>query len=181
MKLYVPFLCLVASLALSGCGPNSESVTVYEAPGSIAPPTVAAVRAYSASSPYAEALRDCIGDSPDQYNCPLTRLPFLGMEEGAVTDAAIKDRLLVSHSWMGDRFMAVLKHFPDEAKHMFGSVTVVVIASDIRPSFYLTESGAIYIDPDYLWLSNAEKRTISKHEDYRSGFGDELSLVTTVR
>jgi hypothetical protein len=62
-----------------------------------------------------------------------------------------------------------------------GSVTAIVIGADIRPSFYSSGTGAIYLDPYYLWLDNAEKSTIAQAEDYRSGFDDALAFVSLSR
>lgn len=119
-------------------------------------------------------------DAADQQ-CTLAELPLIGMETGNPTTKDIRKRLLVSHVWMGDRFMRVLDKMPDDTKLLLRGVTAIVIDDDIRPSFYTSATGAIYIDPDYLWLTQAEKDTISKEEDYRSDFASELNFVSLWR
>jgi hypothetical protein len=55
-------------------------------------------------------------------------------------------------------------------------VTGIVIAADIRPSHYRPDTGAIYLDPADLWLTASERATISKEEDFRSGFSNGLGF-----
>ncbi len=175
-------LTLLTAIAVGviACGGNSESINRY---GGASPSEIdlSDIKPYSRSSRYASTLTACIGGIYEKHSCSLEELPFLGMEEGMVTDAQIKERLMVSHVWMGNRFMAALRRFPDEAKQLFGSVTAIVIDADIRPSFYFEASGAIYLDPDNLWLTNEEKQTISVQEDYRNSFGEDLSLIVASR
>jgi len=75
----------------------------------------------------------------------------------------------------------VLQQMPTDMLQLFGGVTAVVIAADIRPSFYTSRTGAIYLDPASFWLTVAEKQTIDTDEDYRAGFGDGLSFVSLWR
>lgn len=113
--------------------------------------------------------------------CTLGQLPLLGTENANPDDQAIAKRLLVSHQWMGDRFMQLLVLMPDDIKLMLRSVTAIVIASDIRPSFYTTQTGAIYLDPANLWLSTPEFETISQAEDFRSDFSSGLNFTSLWR
>jgi len=64
---------------------------------------------------------------------------------------------------------------------LFGGVTAVVIAADIRPSFYTSRTGAIYLDPASFWLTNSEKQSIETEEDFRASFGDSLNFVSLWR
>jgi len=111
-------------------------------------------------------------------HCSLSKLPIIGMINPEPDNKAIENRLLVSHTWMGERFMELLDEMPADIKLMLRSVTAIVIADDIRPSFYTTETGAIYLDPASLWLTQEEKDTISKEPDYRSGFSDGLNFTS---
>ena len=86
------------------------------------------------------------------------------------------DRLLVTHDWMGQRFETLLERAPNDMLSLFGSVTSIAIGSTVRPSNYWTGTGAIRLDPAFLWMSLEEKATISIQEDYRSGFGRELGF-----
>ncbi|MBA1332450.1 hypothetical protein QQ73_15565, partial [Candidatus Endoriftia persephone str. Guaymas] len=106
----------------------------------------------------------------------LSELPLIGQQSDNPDIATIMERVLVSHQWMGQRFEAALALLPVETLKLFRSVTAIVIDSDIRPSHYRTSTAAIYLDPAYLWLTNAEKADISKQEDYRTDFGADLSF-----
>jgi len=59
---------------------------------------------------------------------------------------------------------------------MLRSNTAIVIDDDIRPAHFRRGTGAIYIDPAFLWLTNEEKASINPKEDYRSNFGDDLQF-----
>jgi hypothetical protein len=83
---------------------------------------------------------------------------------------------VVSHPWMATRFSQVLDQMPNDVFLLFRGVTAVVIAADIRPSHYRSDSGAIYLDPADLWLNFEERSTISKEEDFRSGFSNGLGF-----
>src|SRR5690606_776398 len=100
----------------------------------------------------------------------LEELPVLGMETAAPTVADVMSRVLVSHSWMGERLQEVLNEMPDDLLLLFRSITVIVVDDDIRPSFYRFGTAAIYLDPDYLWLTFEEEVTISNKEDFRGEY-----------
>ena len=72
---------------------------------------------------------------------------------------AIMQRLVVSHDWMGQRFKEVLDILPAEILQLMSGVTAVVIDDDIRPSYYTNWTGAIYLDPANLWLTNDDSLT----------------------
>ncbi|WP_354622923.1 hypothetical protein [Psychromonas sp. MME2] len=107
--------------------------------------------------------------------CTIAELPFIALSYPTPTINDIMSRVVVSHDWMGARFETLLTQLPPEIITLLGSVTAIVIADNIRPSFYWTGSAAIYIDPYDLWLSNEEKKTISQQGDYRSNYGENLS------
>lgn len=77
---------------------------------------------------------------------------------------------------MGLRFSQALAQMPSSMLPLFSAVTAIVIDADIRPSYYLDSTGAIYIDPSYLWLKNSEKQTINREADFRSEFADPLAF-----
>jgi len=134
------------------------------------------VYAYKESSPYAAVLRDCVVINTRAESCPLTTLPFIGDGTTQPTIDDVMDRVLVTHNWMGDRFEQVLMSAPPEVMTLFSSATAVLIGSNVRPSYYTTLTGAIQIDPVYLWSSVEEKGSISKAEDFRSDFGSDLQF-----
>ena len=107
--------------------------------------------------------------------CTVEQLPFIALSYPETQLEDIISRVVVSHEWMGKRFAELLPQLPEEIITLLGSVTAIVISDNIRPSFYWTGSGAIYLDAANLWLTNAEKSTVNQSIDYRSGLGDKLS------
>jgi len=108
-------------------------------------------------------------------SCSVAELPFIAMTYPNPSVEDIMSRVVVSHDWMGQRFATLLSLLPDETLTLLGSVTAIVISDNIRPSFYWTGSGAIYLDPASLWLTNEEKKTINQDPDYRNAFTSGLS------
>jgi len=131
---------------------------------------------YVKDTPYNEDIAACIQPVFEVDLCTLETLPFIGMDTDTPSVSDIMSRLVVSHDWMGERFEAVLDALPTEMLPLFKAVTAVVIDDDIRPAYYTRGTGAIYLDPAYLWLSTDDKRTINLKPDYRSNFGSELSF-----
>lgn len=129
------------------------------------------------SSAYASSLVSCVTADETSESCRLSRLPLIS--DGTVVPSIdqVMSQTVVSHDWMANRFREYLQWAPEDIRWLLGGVTAVVIASDIRPSFYTTLTGAIYLDPDDLWLTNAEKMTIAQDPDFRQGFGSDLQLV----
>ncbi|MCL1126397.1 DUF3324 domain-containing protein [Shewanella surugensis] len=144
------------------------------------PQPLARTFAYQPSSPYADAIQACVYSNQLNESCLLTTLPLIGQQDNAdAMKAAIEDRLLVSHQWMGDNFMFFLEQMDpqDDFLTLLQSVTAIVISEDIRPSFYWAQTGAIYVDPDNLWLTASERDTINEQPDYRSQFGESLDFL----
>lgn len=180
MRKYVLF-CFIVILA--GCGggggssPKTNTNTNTTTDNSNNSSTY--LSAYLSNSPYANILESCVLAETRTDACYLNQLPLIGKNESIITKASIAERLVISHPWMGDRFMAFLDEMPQEIIQLFGAVSAVVIAYDIRPSFYWRLTNAIYLDPADLWLTNAEKATIASDPDYRSGFGSKLKFLST--
>ncbi len=130
-----------------------------------------------ATSPHAAKLRDCVFSNTRSASCTFGDLPLLGDETDDPTIDDVMNRVLVSHPWMGTRFREVLEALPDDMRLMLRAVTAVVISSDVRPSFYWTRTGAIYLDPETIWLTPAEQAVIPDIPDYRSGFGSDLQFA----
>lgn len=129
-------------------------------------------------SPYKASIVNCINVVNDKpvTNCKLSTLPFIGQKTSAPTKADILAQTVVSHPWMATRFSQLLDQMPNDIFQLFRGVAGIVIAADIRPSHYRAATGAIYLDPADLWLNAAERATISKEEDYRSGFSNGLGF-----
>ena len=146
--------------------------------------------AYRATSPHAQALEDCIysprlsRSSPNNL-CTLGRLPLLGqMTGGAVpTVDQVMDRLLVSNDWMGEVFERFLRERDSHGdfRRMLASVTAVVIGGRVRPAFYWSATGAIYLDASTLWLSPEQRDSLSEAPDPRSNNGAALGFATPWR
>ncbi len=134
------------------------------------------VRTFKADSPYISQIPRCTRVEFESQSCLLSALPTLGMEYNDPGIPQIMERVAVSHNWMGERFEELLHELPAEMLPLFRGVTAIVIDSDIRPAFYSTLTGAIYIDPAYLWTTVEEKATINKQQDFRAGFDDPLGF-----
>lgn len=176
-----------AALLLSGCllaacgggGGGSSSGTPPPIPSARTAPVpdgVVDTAPYKTLAPFADTMQRCtyLGDNTE--TCTLDDLPFLGQTSSNPSIDDVLDRTLVSHTWMGDNFEALLELLPADLLEMFQSVTAVVIASDIRPAFYDPNTGAIYLDADFLWITNAERDDVSDDPDPRAAFGNALQV-----
>lgn len=138
---------------------------------------------YLAGSAHAAALRECIY-TPVLSNaniCTLGRLPLLGTEtRGELpTVEQVMARVLVSNDWMGQRFEAFLREqdVNGDFRRLLNATTAVVIGARVRPAFYWSATGAIYLDADYLWQTAAERDTVSEAPDPRSDYGNDLAYA----
>lgn len=133
--------------------------------------------AYNPSSPYADILPGCVR-ADDPFNvCSMEVLPYVGLEAANPSISDIMKRTVVSHNWMGKNFRSILEALPPAFFKQFRGVTAVVIASNIRPSFFNPVTGVIHIDPLDLWLTESELNSVSEEEDSRSGFGSALNFI----
>lgn len=145
---------------------------------------------YLDSSPHASALTDCIyhpglsGSSPNNL-CTLGRLPLLGQSTGGAAPSVeqVMQRVLVSNDWMGEVFERFLREQDPNGdfRRMLNATTAVVIGSRVRPAFYWSATGAIYLDASYLWLTPAQRDTLSESPDPRSAYGKTLSYSSPWR
>ncbi len=46
-------------------------------------------------------------------------------------------------------------------------MTAIVLHENIKPSFFLAVTGAVYLDPNYLWLTLEQKQSLKKTVDFR--------------
>lgn len=169
-------LFLGLSLVLSACDSNKEK------PGSVvARPAALAVTAYESDGAYADVLAECALAEQAQDSCTLEKLPPLAMITPYPEVADIMERVVVSHSWMGQRFEQLLEVLPADLLQLFGAITVVVIDADIRPSYFYFLTGAIYLDPANLWLEPEEAAVIDTAEDYRAAFADPMNFRVFAR
>lgn len=140
---------------------------------------VARTHAYRPDSPYANVLANCVYSNQLNDSCTINTLPLIGQISSDLNRETILNRVLVSHDWMGDNFAAFLAQMDPNSDfaRLLQSVTAVVISYDVRPSFYWVVTGAIYLDPNDLWLTPSQRDTINEAPDYRSNFGNDLNFV----
>jgi len=140
---------------------------------------VARVFPYNSDSPYADTLVSCVYSNSLTSSCKLSSLPLIASDTITPGIEDIMDRVVVSHKWMGDRFKEFLQtqDSNNDFKNLLRATTAVVIAYDVRPSFYWVATGAIYLDADNFWLTPEERDTINEAPDYRSAFGNDLQFV----
>lgn len=156
-------LCLVLGTACGGSGTATRD-------------ELADIQPYYDTGRYAEVLAQCAIANTSWSSCRLDTLPALGMEHPSPTVPQIMERVVVSHDWMGVRFEQLLENLPDDLLYLFGGITAVVIDADIRPSYYWNLTGAIYVDPYSLWLTQEEKDSINRKQDHRTGNDSEMRL-----
>ncbi len=175
------FVCLAASIVccglLTGCGGSSGAKSANVTPDIIFGPDVFDdLYVYHATSAYGDAMLECVKYEEPEDSCSLDKLPLIGMDLENPTVDDIMSRVLVSHDWMGERFEQALYQLPADMQLLLRATTAIVIDDDIRPAYYSAITGAIYLDPAYLWLTSTELATINRQEDYRAGFSDPLSF-----
>ncbi|MDP5029151.1 hypothetical protein [Paraglaciecola sp.] len=137
------------------------------------------VQPYISDGKYADVLVDCIYNNQLSSTCSFATLPLLGSETLSPTVDDVLSRLVVSHAWMGDRFKQFLQQSStaDDMLKLLRATTAIVIAYDVRPSFYWSATGAIYLDAANFWLTPQERDTLNDQADYRSSFGEALQFM----
>jgi hypothetical protein len=132
---------------------------------------------YVVDGPYADVLAGCMVVNTGDDSCAPSTLPPLGYPDLAVPSVQdIMERVLVTHDWMGERFEVLLHDMPDDMRYLFRSVTAITIGANIRPSYYSAWRGAIFLDPNQLWLTPEERAEIDLSPDFRSNFGADLQF-----
>jgi hypothetical protein len=180
IHLFVTACLPILTLLIAGCGGGGGSASVAQPRSGGLPPASELMLAVP-NSAYGNVLIDCALAETRSSACRLETLPLIGTATDNPTVNDIMARTVVSHWWMSLRFRDALDVMPNDLLQLMKSVTGIVIASDIRPSYYSAATGTIYMDPAHIWLDNVEKATISKEADFRSNFGDDLPLVSLAR
>mgnify|MGYP003553648092 FL=1 len=148
------FKLLAVVSVLTGCGGGGGGSSAANFGDNISTPvtntpTDGVLRPSVANSVYSADIVNCVkivNDDP-VTSCKLSVLPFIGQHNNLPTKADILAKTVVSHPWMTTRFSQVLDQMPKDIFLLFRGVTAVVIAADIRPSHYRSDTGAIYLDP----------------------------------
>ncbi len=146
------------------------------------------VHPYRGAARYAPVLKQCTYDVALYYTdsarnnfCKASTLPLLQEEAGPgaiPTVAQVMGRVLVSHDFLGANFeQFLLTQDPHgDFRRMLAGTTAIVLGSHVRPSFYMSATGAIYLDANNLWLTAAERDVVTEVPDYRLAFDDELNF-----
>lgn len=169
----VRFIALAAlAFTLTGCGSDDQGESLLSLAKIPAQPELdfSDLAVHQSDSPFRTDLVGCITAESVDASCSLETLPLLGQQTGGADPSIedIMDRLVVSHPWMGERFRELLGKLDPDIRKLMKGVTAVVIDDDITRSFYFTGTAAIYLDPDYLWLTQEERATISPGSGTRS-------------
>ncbi|MCL1091629.1 hypothetical protein L2744_18890 [Shewanella profunda] len=178
---------LVANANINGDQLSDDAFIMTTAAPAINSPyfdtPVARTHAYRENSPYANVLTTCVYSNQLSNACTINQLPLIGQTSSDLDIDTILDRVLVSHDWMGDNFAAFLGQMDPNSDfaRLLQSVTAVVISYDVRPSFYWVVTGAIYLDPNDLWLTPTQRDTINEAPDYRSSYGSDLNFIMSWR
>lgn len=127
-------------------------------------------------SPLSTPLMDCLVELKVGA-CTFENVPLIGMETASPTIDDVMARVIVSHEWMGVRFREILERMPPDILLLMRGLTGVVISYDIRPSFYTSQTGAMYLDPDRMWLTEDERAVIETTPDFRGEFAKKLDFI----
>ena len=134
---------------------------------------------YIKDGPYSDILVDCIYNNQLERSCSFQTLPLIGTEYTSPTIEQVLSRLVVSHQWLGNRFKQFLEESAtsEDMLKLLRATTAIVISYDIRPSFYWTATGAIYLDAQNFWVEPEERDTLNEQPDFRSNFGRDLRFI----
>lgn len=141
------------------------------------------VHPYRPNGQWASTLVPCTYTQILARSCSFEKLPLLGQKTATPTIDDVLARTVVSHDWMGDAFAEFLANSEaqDDLLSLLGATTAIVIAHDIRPSFYWSATGAIYLDAAALWRSPEERDSINSQPDPRGQFDEGLDYRTSWR
>ncbi|PWF46002.1 hypothetical protein [Massilia glaciei] len=150
----------------------------------------ARVHPYRMMGAYAGVLASCTYTNALYYNsstntnfCPVSSLPLIQAETvtgGTPTVSQVMNRVLVTHDFLGANFEQFLttQDTNGDFRRLLAGATAVVIGSHVRPSFYTSATGAIYLDANNLWLIPEQRDVVTEVPDYRSSFDDALNFTS---
>lgn len=139
------------------------------------------------NGPYAAQLARCIYSPALQRDasnlCTLGDLPLLGQVAAVPTVEQVMQRVLVAHDWQAEVFERFLREQDPsgDLRRMLAATTAVVIGGRIRPAYYWSATGAIYLDASFLWLTPEQRDTVSEAPDPRSDYGRDLQYSSPWR
>ena len=171
---------LTSFLLLGGCGGGGDKA--QERSNVNGDPALDSLHAYQPDSLIATAGLDCVTLYKQKQSCLVSDIAPLGYGNSEnITVDDIAARVLVSHQWMGDNFIAALREMPQDLLNLFRSVNAIVLSYEVRPSFYHSGTASIYIDPRYLWQTHSHWQDIYQQDDYRDAYQSQLKFVAANR
>ncbi|MEC7119151.1 MAG: hypothetical protein VXW65_04505 [Pseudomonadota bacterium] len=139
--------------------------------------------AYQRSTPYNDQLLRCTFSNQltDAKLCNVGTLPPLNQNDLTPSIAEVMQRVVVSEDWMGQQFEQFLRQHDQHQDflNLLKPVTAIIISPNITQSFYFALTGAIYLHPDYLWLTAQQRDSLIEEPDFRTEFGQDLSFLTS--
>ena len=140
------------------------------------------VHPYRQASAYAGVLARCVydvslfyTDSTHNNFCPVSTLPLLQAEAGVgamPSVAQVMGRVLVSHDFLGANFEQFLltQDVNGDFRRLLAGSAAIVLGSHVRPSFYQSATGAVYVDAANLWLTPEQRDVVTEVPDYRLAY-----------
>lgn len=175
-------------LILSACGSSSDEKECDPSAGLFSCINASDFTdATGQSTPQSREIVDCTIIQYVDEVCPLASLNFIANDAGLILDddkpskQEILNKLVVSDPWMSNNFSLLLDSMPDDLYRLFSSVTAIIIHRNIRPAFFLPSSGAIYLDPEYIWISESDRNQLSTVADYREAYSNDLNYISAYR
>jgi hypothetical protein len=180
------FTCVIPLMLLLmvGCGGSSsgdrpESLTSPNVNGK---PSLDKIYTYQTTL-HSKQVLSCAKLYLTSNSCDVADIRPIGSNiTGDISLEDIKKRLVISHDWMADGFIAALQEINDQdLLNLFKPINTVVISYDIIPSFYNLKTASMYLDARYLWRNNEEWETIYELDDYRSDYKTEFIFDSFLR
>ncbi|MEH6452876.1 MAG: hypothetical protein V7782_07520 [Psychromonas sp.] len=178
------FSACAVPLLIVGCGGGGsedrpDSVTSPNVNGT---PSLDKLYTYQSTSS-SEQVLSCSTLFLNSDSCDVADIKPIGADiTGNISLQDIKNRLVVSHDWMANSFIAALEEINDQDfLNLFKALNTIVISYDIRPSFYHSRTASIYIDARYLWRNSDEWAIIYAQDDYRKDYQTEFIFDAFLR
>ena len=118
------------------------------------------VNQFGQVTPNSQTIADCTIIDGLKSECSLAKLDFLHQLSAPPSYDDIFDRLIVTEFWMAENFKTLLKLLPKDIRQLFASVTAVIIHPKVPMGFFFPATGAMYLSPEYLWLTTEQKEKI---------------------
>jgi hypothetical protein len=190
-------LTFKANLTINNGATASDEVSILvepqTAPADALFRNVARVHPYRVAAKYSDVLTRCAWDIRLYYArngnnnlCTVGTLPLIANEtgmDGLPTVEQVMSRVLVSHDFLGKNFETFLRtqDVNGDFRRLLASVSVITLGSHVRPSFYQSATGGIYLDARNFWLSAEERDVVTEVPDFRIAFSNKLNFISLGR